>query len=127
MLLLHKNLLWYIKINVFFLAMANTPVPITLDMNIKVPVNLKLQPRRHTLIYTSLHLMYLMIHFLCRKLEKIIVSENFFQLWHFFIFYRYYNYNQIRWRYTGSACLELKVPVYKTVYKLQTNLLTVYR
>ena len=60
--------------------MANTPLPVTLDMNIKVPVNLKLQPRRHTLTYSSIHLMYLMIHFSCRKLEKLIVSEKFFQL-----------------------------------------------
>ena len=29
-------------------AVANAPVPVTADMNIKVPVNLKLQPRRHT-------------------------------------------------------------------------------
>ena len=91
--------------------MANAPVPVTADMNIKVPVNLKLQPRRYTytLIFTSIHLMYLMIHFLCRKLKKIIVSDKFFQIWHLFIFYGYCNYKQIRWRYTGSAFLELKV------------------
>ena len=53
-------------------AVANSPVPVTADMNVKVPVNLKLQPRRHTdtLIFTTIHLMYLMIHFLCRKLKK---------------------------------------------------------
>ena len=28
-------------------AVANTPVSVTTDMNIKAPVNLKLQPRRH--------------------------------------------------------------------------------
>ena len=108
-------------------AVANAPVPVTADMNIKVLVNLKLQPRRHTdtLIFTLIHLMYLMIHFLCRKLKKIIVSEKFFQIWHLFIFYRYCNYKQIRWRYTGSAFLELKVPVFKTVLKLQTSSLTV--
>ena len=54
-----------------FLAVANAPMA---DMNIKVPVNLKLQPRRHTDthtdIFTSIHLMYLMIHFLCRKFKK---------------------------------------------------------
>ena len=64
--------------------MANAPVPVTADMNIKVPVNLKLQPRRHTDthtdIFTSIHLMYLMIHFLCRKLKKVIVSDKFFQI-----------------------------------------------
>ena len=56
--------------------MANTLVPVT--FNIKVLVNLKLQPRIHTgtLIFTSIHLMYLMIHFLCRKLKKKkIVSD----------------------------------------------------
>ena len=53
-------------------AVANSPVPVTADMNVKVPVNLKLQPRRHTdtLLFTTIHLMYLMIHFLCRKLKK---------------------------------------------------------
>ena len=64
------------------MAVANAPVLVMADMNIKVPVNLKLQSRRHTdtLIFTSIHLMYLMIHFLCRKLKKIIVSEKFFQI-----------------------------------------------
>ena len=97
-------------------------------MNIKVPVNLKLQPRRSTdtLIFTSIHLIYLTILFLCRKLKKIIVSEKFFQIWHLFIFYRYCNYKQIRWWYTGSAFLELKSPVFKTILKLQTNSLTVF-
>ena len=63
--------------------MANALVPVTADMNIKVPVNLKLQRRRQTvtLIFTSIHLMYLMIHFyICRELEKLIVSEKFFQI-----------------------------------------------
>ena len=61
--------------------MANAPVLVTADINVKVLVNLKLQPRRHsdTLIFTLIHLMYLMIHFLCRKLKKIIASENFFK------------------------------------------------
>ena len=43
------------------MAVANAPVLVTTDMNIKVPVNL-------------------MIHFLCRKLKEMIVSENFFQI-----------------------------------------------
>ena len=62
-------------------AVANAPVPVTADINIKVPVNLKLQPRRHTdtLIFTSIHLVYVIIHFLCRKLKKIIVSEILFK------------------------------------------------
>ena len=62
--------------------MANAPVPVTADMYIKVPVNLKLQHRRHTftLIFTSIHLMYLMIRFLCRELKKLIASEKFFQI-----------------------------------------------
>ena len=53
------------------LAVANAPMA---DMTIKVPVDLKLQPRRHTDthtdIFTFIHLMYLMIHFLCRKFTK---------------------------------------------------------
>ena len=62
------------------LAVANAAMA---DMTIKVPVNLKLQPRRHTDthtdIFTFIHLMYLMIHFLCRKFKKkIIVSDKFF-------------------------------------------------
>ena len=60
------------------MAVAIAPVPVTAGMNIRVPV----EPRRHTdtLIFTSIHLMYLMIHFLCRKLKKTIVSESFFQI-----------------------------------------------
>ena len=48
------------------MAVANAPVPVTADINnIKVTVNLKLQHRRHTgtLVFTSIHLMYLMIHY----------------------------------------------------------------
>ena len=69
-----------VKNGIFLEAVANTPVPITTDMNIKVPVDLKLQLRRHigTLIFTSIHLMYLMIHLLCRELKKLIISELFF-------------------------------------------------
>ena len=61
-------------------AVANAPVSVTGDMNIKVPVKLKLQLRRHIdiLIFTSIHLVYLMIWFLCGELEKIIVSDFFF-------------------------------------------------
>ena len=62
--------------------MANAPIPVMVDINIKVPVDLKLQLKRHTgtIIFTSIHLMYLMIHFLCRELKKITVSEIFFQI-----------------------------------------------
>ena len=122
--------LFFLKTTDFIInkAAANAPVPVTADMNIKVPVNLKLQPRRHThtLIFSSIHLMYLMIHFLCRKLKKVTTSENFFRIWHLFILRRYCNYKQIRWQYTSSAFVELKVPLFKTVLKLQTNSLTVY-
>ena len=76
--------------------MANAPIPVMADMNIKVPVDLKLQLKRHagTLIFTSIHLMYLMIHFLCRELKKITVSKDFFQISQSFIFYQYCNYRQ---------------------------------
>ena len=59
--------------------MTNGPIPVTADMNIKVPVNLKLQSRRHadTLIFTSIHLMYLIIHFLYRKLKKKLYLKIF--------------------------------------------------
>ena len=98
-----------------FMGCDYAQIPVTADMNIKAPVNLKLQSRGHTdtLIFTSIHLMYLMTHILFRKLKKIIVSEIFFQIWHFFIFYRHCNYKQIRWRYTGSTFLELKIPLLK--------------
>ena len=45
------------------MVVANVPVLVTTDMDIKVPVKLQLQFRRHadTLIFTSIHLMYLMI------------------------------------------------------------------
>ena len=75
-----KTDIFLVSPGVFLMAVANRSVPVTADMNIKVPVNLKLQPRRHThtLIFSSIHLMYLMIHFLCRKMKKIIVSEKIF-------------------------------------------------
>ena len=65
--------------------MANAPVQVTANINIKVPVDLKLQHRRHsgTLIFTSINLMYLMIQILCRELKKI-VSENFSQIYYLF-------------------------------------------
>ena len=93
--------------------------------NATVPVKLKLQLRRHngTLIFTSIHLMYLMIRFLCGELEKILVSKRFFQIWHFFIFYRYCKCKQIGSRYTGRVFLELKVPVYKTILKTTNKFL----
>ena len=64
------------------MAVANAPVPGTTDMNIKALVKLKLQLRTHTdtLIFTLIHLMYLIIKFLCGALKKIIVSEFFFQI-----------------------------------------------
>ena len=70
-----------LKCALFHMAVANAPIPAMVDMNIKVPVDLKLQLRRHTgtFIFTSIHLMYLMINFLCRESNKII-SENFFQI-----------------------------------------------
>ena len=76
-----QNLPYYIKYLIcvrllpryfIFKTVADALVPVMADMNIKVLVNLKLQPRRHsnTLRFTSIHLMYLMIHFLCIKLKK---------------------------------------------------------
>ena len=61
--------------------MAKAPVPVTADMSIKVPVNLNYNAGDMpvTLIFTSMYLMYLMIHFLCRELKKLIVSEKFFK------------------------------------------------
>ena len=52
-------ILSYVKYKV----VTNALVPVTADMNIKVPVKLKLELRRRmdTLIFTSIHLMYLMI------------------------------------------------------------------
>ena len=48
--------------------MTDAPAPVTADMNVEVPVYLKLQLRRHSgsLKFALIHLMYLMIHFLCR-------------------------------------------------------------
>ena len=53
----------FIFVAPFYLAVANAPVPVMADMNIKVLVTLKLQLRRHTdtLIFTLIHLVYLMI------------------------------------------------------------------
>ena len=52
---------------------------------IEVPVDLKLQLSRQisTLIFTQIHLVYLIIHFLCdelkKKKKKKTVSHNFFK------------------------------------------------
>ena len=121
-----KNL--FSVIYFFLKAVANATIPVTAEMNIKVPLNLKLQPKRHTdtLIFTSIHLVYLMIIFYVESWKKNSIWK-FFQIRHLFVFYRYCNYKQIRWRYTCSTYLELKVLVFTTVLKLQTNLLTLYR
>ena len=102
------------------------------DVNIKVLVILKLQLKRHTgtLTFTSVHLMYLMIYFLYRKLEKIIVSDFFFKFNNYLFLTRttttnkldeiipvahfqdlkyryskrYLNYKQIRRQHIGNAC-----------------------
>ena len=52
--------------------MANSQVLVAADMNIKVPVDLKLLLKRHTgtLIFTSTQLIYLMIHFFMQGIEK---------------------------------------------------------
>ena len=103
---------------------------VTADMNIKVPLNLKLQPRRHTdtLIFTLIHLMYVMIHFLCRRLEKIIVYiSTFFSNLTFIYFLLVLQLQTNSMAVTSGTFLELKAPVFKTELKLQTNLLTVYR
>ena len=76
-----QNLPYYIKYLIcvrllpsyfIFKTVADALVPVMADMNIKVLVNLKLQPRRHsdTLRFTSIHLMYLMIHFFFFLLKK---------------------------------------------------------
>ena len=77
-------------------------------------------------VAVMLHLMYLMIHFLCRKLIKIIVPEKFFQTYFLLVtaatnklddgipvghFYnlkywyskRYLNYKQICWQCTDNT------------------------
>ena len=62
--------------------MANTPIPVTTNINIKVPVNLKLQLRGHTgtLIFTQIYPMYLRFIFFKDEIKKIILSEFFSNL-----------------------------------------------
>ena len=103
-----RTSLYFLFLILWWLWLMHRSSNSTYEYCIKVPVNLKLQPRRHTdtvLILTSINLMYLMIHFLCRKLKKILLSDNLLSN----------NYKQIRWQYSGSTFLELKVPVFKTV------------
>ena len=49
-----------IKLAVYKWAVANEPVSVTADMNIKVLANFRSQSRRHAdaLIFTAIHLMY---------------------------------------------------------------------
>ena len=111
------------------MALSNAPVTVMTDMNIKVPVDLKLRLRRHTgtLIFTSIHLTYLMIHFLCRELKKIIVSENFFQFNNYLFSTSTATTNKLDGGIPVAQFLGLKVPIFKTALKLQTNSMTVYR
>ena len=54
------------------MAVANAPVPVMANTNIKVPVDLKLQIRGHTcnLIFTYIYLMYLLTPFFVYRIEK---------------------------------------------------------
>ena len=54
------------------MAVANAPVPVMANTNIKVPVDLKLQIRGHTcnLIFTEVYLMYLLTPFFVYRIEK---------------------------------------------------------
>ena len=68
--------------------MANTPVPVMADMNIKSTGKFKITIQE-TYRYSHIYFDTPDISndsFFCRKLKKI-VSERFFQIWHLFIFY----------------------------------------
>ena len=81
--LLHNVFWWWMIIipnQAASLTVANAPVPVTANTNIKAPVDLQRQLRRRpgTLIFTYIYLMYLMILFLCIELKKVLVSWYFF-------------------------------------------------
>ena len=72
--------------------------------------------------------MYVMIHFLFRRLENIVVYiSTFFSNLTFIYFVLVLQLQTNSMAVTSGTFLELKVPVFKTELKLQTNLLTVYR
>lgn len=65
--------------------MANVSKPVISNIGIKVVVDLKLQLRRHNgTLFTSVCVLCLIIHFLCRELKKVIVSENYFKFNNYF-------------------------------------------
>ena len=66
-----------------------------------------------------------MIHFLCIEMEKMVVSGKFLKTNNYFCSYRYSNYKQIGYWYTGNAFFRLQVPVFEPMHKLQTNLMPV--
>ena len=70
--------------------------------------------------------MYRMIHFLCIQLKNNSIWK-FFQVSPLFLFYRYYNYKQIGWGYTGTHFLGPQIVVFEKLLKLQTNLMAEYR
>ena len=113
---------------VIWKAVTNTPVPVTKNANIKVLVDLKLQLRRctNTLIF------YLNIcdasddSFFMYRIEINVSVWNFFSNLTNIYFLPVLSL-QIGWQYTGNTFLGLEVPVFKTVPKLQTNLMIVYQ
>ena len=65
--------------------MANVTVPVTANVNIKIPVDLKLQLKTYgTLISIYINLIYLTINFLCIELKKVKISENIFKFKNYF-------------------------------------------
>ena len=59
------------------MAVSKTPVPVTANMNIKVKTTTQ-EVYRYSYIYLN-KCDIPKIHFLCIKLKKVIVSEEFFK------------------------------------------------
>lgn len=103
------------------LTVDNAPETATANANIKILVDLKLQLKRHT----STHI-YLNTSDVLNDLEKVRASKKIFSFNN--ITFLPVQQLQTNWmKVYRYASLEVQVPRFEMVFKLQTNSITVYR
>ena len=104
--------------------MANAPVPATANINIKLPVGLKLQLREQTctLVFLQKNLINLTIHFFIYRIEKSHNAENIFKFKNYFFSTVNPIINKLDAGITVTYFSELQEPV----LELQKNSITLY-
>ena len=96
--------------------MASTLVPVMADMNIKSTGKFKItiqETYRYSHIYFDTPDISNDSFFLWKIEKNNSIWKVFSNLTFIYFLHRYCNYKPIRWRYTGSAFLELKVYIYQ--------------